>query len=285
MLEPREIKDFKGEFCLGDCYIVLHSFLKGEEVQNIIYIWIGTKAQLDKRFCCAMYAVGLKDFLRSKAQIIKVGPEEETLGFKELFPELQYSNRFSTESGLFPVQEKSWNLLMYQMKDWALVNVEPVYTRLRSDSVFILDNGLDIYLWNGKESSKQSRLKGRIVCSRINRNERKSRARVIEQEQGEEVLGFWELLGCDFTPESFDFLRDDPCGDWKGPVLYRVPIDLEGNPLEDIIDRKKLKKGSLDSKECLILDAGSLLILWIGKSASHEKKVNATEYLTVISFS
>ena len=290
-LEPREIKDFKEEFCLGDCYIVLHSFQEDNALEpnsalsrsnHVIYTWIGTMAQLDKKFCCAMYAVGLKDYLRSTQKIIKVGPEEESFGFKELFPQLVYSNTYSTESGLFPVKEKSWNLVLYQLKDWALVNVEPIYTRLTSDFVFILDNGLDIYLWNGLDSSKQSRLKGRIVCCRINRNERKGRARVIEQEQGEEITRFWELLGCDFTPESFDFSTNDLLVDWKGPVLYKVPMGLEQDPLGDIVDSNKLKKSSLDSKECFILDAGSLLILWIGKNASHEKKVLSTEYLTVI---
>lgn len=59
-------------------------------------------------------------------------------------------------------------------------------------------------------------------------------------------------------------------------------MDLEGNPVDDIVHGNKLKKSLLCSKECFVVDAGSLLILWIGKNTSHQKKVIATEYLTVI---
>lgn len=215
-LEPK-VLDFNGEFCLGDCYLILHSFTKDKDVYNVIYTWIGSAAQLDKRFCCAMYAVGLKEFLNGNSQIIKVGPDEESLSFKNLFPQLKYSEEtYSTESGLFPVQEKIWNLLLYQVHDWSLINVEPVYTTLSNANVFILDNGLEIFLWNGHDSSLQQRLKGKIICQRISRNERKGRARVIEIDQGQEVFRFCELLGC----ESLGDVKTQ-CQDWQGVVLYR----------------------------------------------------------------
>ena len=83
-LEPRVELKFNGEFCIGDCYLVLYSKEEGKDLIHVIYTWIGTMAQLDKRFCCAMYAVGLKDFLNGNTQIVKVDPEEESLAFKKL---------------------------------------------------------------------------------------------------------------------------------------------------------------------------------------------------------
>ena len=217
-LEPRQV-EFNGEFCVGDCYLILNSVKRHDEIYYFIYTWIGPCAQLDKRFCCAMYAVGLKDFLKGNSQIIKVGPNEESISFKDLFPNLEYSEAtYSTESGLFPVQDKTWNLLLFKVHDWALENLEPLYTVLSNLNVFILDNGLEIFLWNGRDSSKQQRLKGKIICQRINRNERKGRARVIEQEQGQEVSRFLDLLGCDESLEASNLSTKEK---WDGPVLYR----------------------------------------------------------------
>ncbi|KAI8844754.1 hypothetical protein BC829DRAFT_284424 [Chytridium lagenaria] len=57
-----------GRFCIADCYIVLSSAeaVEGEGVDAVrlnhrIWTWIGKEAEMDKRFCCAMYAVGLKN--------------------------------------------------------------------------------------------------------------------------------------------------------------------------------------------------------------------------------
>jgi hypothetical protein len=71
---------------MGDCYIVLHSKQiktpltldtlqqsdSGNEVWNhTIYTWIGNDAELDKRFCCAMFAVGLKSWLDVKTPVMR----------------------------------------------------------------------------------------------------------------------------------------------------------------------------------------------------------------------
>ena len=66
--------------------------------------------------------------------------------------------------------------------------------------------------------------------------------------------------------------------------FFRVPGDLDSDPDENIVGSKKLKKSILDSKECFILDAGALIILWFGKNASHTMRKAATEYLTVLNF-
>ena len=121
---------------------------------------------------------------------------------------------YSTESGLFPVQEKIWNLFLYKLSDWALQNVEPIYTSLSNTDVFILDNGLEIFLWNGRDSFKQQQLKGKIICQRINRNERKGRARIFELGQGQDLGRFWDLLGGEFKSQ---ILNDE----WNGAVLYK----------------------------------------------------------------
>ena len=122
-LEPVYLDSFDGELCIGDCYIILYSKVVDSMLEHVIYTWIGSLAQLDKRFCAAMYAVGLKDLLTGNASIIRIVSEEEPLEFKELF-DLKYLDFYhSSESGLFPVGEKDWPLFLYVLNgkfDWNL---------------------------------------------------------------------------------------------------------------------------------------------------------------------
>ena len=67
-----------GCFCVADCYIVVFSFEKKSTSGNDsnllmldhkIWIWIGNQCEMDKRFCVAMYANGVKNWIGSSQTI------------------------------------------------------------------------------------------------------------------------------------------------------------------------------------------------------------------------
>ena len=53
-------------------------------------------------------------------------------------------------------------------------------TSLSSDSVFLLDFGLEVMQWNGASSSLNHKSKCRMVMQRINKSERTGKASIIE---------------------------------------------------------------------------------------------------------
>lgn len=69
------------------------------------------------------------------------------------------------------------------------------FKSLKSESVFLVDNGLEIYQWNGANSTLNHQIKCRMLTDRINKSDRGSNAIVTEFAEGEEVDDFKELLG------------------------------------------------------------------------------------------
>lgn len=61
--------------------------------------------------------------------------------------------------------------------------------------VFVLDTGLKIYIWNGKKSKNTLKSKARLLCEKINKNERKNKAEIYTELPGSESREFWFHLG------------------------------------------------------------------------------------------
>lgn len=107
-----------GDFCIGDCYIILSTTMDvvSYEYNYHIQTWIGSKAELDKRFCSAMYAVGLKNFLSSPCRILVQYQDEESLEFLEMFPNFTCLDESqSSKSGLYPVLQREFPVLLYKI--------------------------------------------------------------------------------------------------------------------------------------------------------------------------
>jgi len=71
-----------------------------------------------------------------------------------------------------------------------------------SNSVLLIDNGLELYQWNGKNSSFINKVYASILLKRINSNERNNKAIIKEFEEFEEESSFWELFEEERTEEN-----------------------------------------------------------------------------------
>lgn len=54
---------------------------------------------------------------------------------------------------------------------------------------------MKIFIWNGKKSKNTLKSKSRLMCEKINKNERKNNAELISEVQGNESREFWLALG------------------------------------------------------------------------------------------
>ncbi|KAJ3214423.1 hypothetical protein HK099_006881, partial [Clydaea vesicula] len=264
ILLDEEGEDF-GTFCINDCYLVLKIETKEDlpPPEHKIWTWIGSEAEMDKRFCCAMFAVGLRDFLNTNTRIQRECHLEESEEFILLFDlsgKLLYRDvSEGTESGLFSAQPKQYCLRLYRVygkRDIQLLLVEPSLKSLDKPFVYILDFGLEMYQWNGLLSTLTHQTKARMLIQKINKLERVGKAKVEELDQDQESTRFKTLLGDqnssahaslqsinrndllsplieqhlnyeeDITKEVWQTLGELP------PILYRVTEDFR----EDVID-------------------------------------------------
>lgn len=292
--------DQSGYFCVADCYIILsilpinedtdnkgtvaNSSLTSPDLSYRIYTWIGSEAEVDKRFCAAMFAAGLRDWLGITGTVERYYESEETDEFINLFEKMKYLDAtHATESGLFVVEEKKWPKRLYQVlgnRRTRFTLVAPSALSLQSNSVFLLDLGNILVQWNGKKSTLQHKAKCRITAERIIRLERSVKGELFTFDEGfdepeikeeideiendtnvkknytelsdNEVLEmFWdELGGKPIIEEGDEQISKLPVYNYN-PILYSVV-----KPTADILERSKTVKtvsseGGLGSKRSI----------------------------------
>ncbi|KAJ3175356.1 hypothetical protein HDU87_006308 [Geranomyces variabilis] len=333
----------RGRFCIADCYIVLHTVSRhattsasksNKSARNSvaadmedddetmmshrIYVYIGAKAEIDKRFCAAMFSTGLRNWIYATRNVERETSGDESPDFLALFGTkfvLDENIDAAADTSLFVAQEKRWPCRMYMLcgnKEIKLRLVCPSARSLASANVFLLDWGTELYQWNGAQSSLQQKAKCRILTSRINRHERVGKAEIFEIEEGSETSEFWSVLGgpgavskphddrSDGEPHTSDDsdAEDDrrahreethaqqqaddarfaEIGDAPA-VLYRAFEDLSDEVDTHIVKVGKLARAMLVSDAAYVLDAGVELFLWIGKNAPLDLRGMATELL------
>ena len=95
---------------------------------------------------------------------------------------LQYSHRYlagGVESGFNKVEKDKYEPRLLHVKGRRNIRVQQTrlaWGSMNSGDVFILDLGLEIYVWNGKESGRLEKIKGLDVARRIRDEERGGRA-------------------------------------------------------------------------------------------------------------
>jgi Gelsolin repeat len=106
-----------GQFCTVDAYIVLVSTMGDKELEHSVYTWIGNSAQTDKKFCCAMYAVSLRNMVQSTKRIGRMTEGDEGEEFLKVFEGsvVVLDAGYGTETGLFMVQERVYPVKMYRV--------------------------------------------------------------------------------------------------------------------------------------------------------------------------
>lgn len=85
------------------------------------------------------------------------------------------------ETGFKKVEKDKYEPRLLQVKGRRNVRVTQVrlaWDSMNSGDVFILDLGLTIYVWNGKEASRLEKIKGLDVARRIRDEERGARAAI-----------------------------------------------------------------------------------------------------------
>ncbi|KAI8808765.1 hypothetical protein BJ742DRAFT_677556, partial [Cladochytrium replicatum] len=312
-----------GTFCVGDCYVVLcldtrsyhddtsdfddgfdddaYSYMDDDSnLSHHIYTWIGSAAELDKRFCSAMYAVALRNLLGSSARIQRETQEDESAEFKALFGgsvSHEEDTSRAAESALFSyTRVRKRPLRLYRVlqnrrgaRDVVLRLVEPVASSLSSDTVYILDTGVrDIIQWNGSAAGLNIRSKVRMLVGRVNgvSSSAKTSGRTLEHDEGNEPYRFWDLLQGQ-RPQIVEPSEDDIFWDLaqQPATLYRVTSNLDPEPQSHAIALLPdglalgLKRALLDSRYCYVLDAGVEMFLWIGKDSTVSLRENVTELL------
>jgi len=272
-----------GSFYDGDSYIVLNTYKKegGNAFLFDVHFWLGTHTSQDEAGTAAYKTVELDDLLGgAPVQHREVQGHESDL-FLSYFKNQIKLLSGGVDSGFKHVKPEEYKPRLIHLKGKKKIRASQVdLTRdsLNSGDVFILDNGLTIYQWNGKKSGPQEKQKGAAMCNSI-ATDRKGKAKIFVLEDGDKEAGFWSLLGGFGPVKSAEEGGDDNEAD-KGGVKALFQLSDATGKLEfkQVATGAAVKKTLLDSNDVFILDSGSEVYAWIGKGASVSEKSKALSF-------
>ncbi|XP_043235467.1 gelsolin, cytoplasmic-like isoform X3 [Amphibalanus amphitrite] len=300
-IEDFEVKPYAenqyGKFYEGDCYIVLKTTLKGDQLIHDVHFWLGKESSQDEWGTAAIKAVELDDSLGGKPVQHREVQGHESALFLSYFKKagIQYL-KGGVASGFRHVDPDDYEPALFQVKGRRNVRVTQVEMGVGSmnkGDCFILDTVDTVYVWTGPESRRTERLKAIQSATEMRDNDHAGGAKVLildEFADGGEFEAFFEALG----GGSNDDVADAPAADddvsherneQKEVTLYKVSdggddsVEIEevgGRPLTQ--DMLKSESGSQD---CFILDTGaSGFFVWIGRESTKAEKESAVNKAT-----
>lgn len=291
-LDVAEIAEKKqwGRFHTGDCYIVLHTFdnKEGKKAQDV-HFWLGSKSSQDEQGVAALKTIEIDNQLKGlPVQHREVEGHESAL-FGSYFPGgLQYLEG-GIESGFRHVDPAAFDPRLFHVKgkrNCRVQQVERKTTSLNAGDVFILDMGLTLYQWNGKDANKFEKVKGLEIVNKIRNDERGGKAQVVYLEQDTKdpaADAFWKALGGAGAIKSAAEAGSDDDVKAAPPVSLHRVSDASGAMKVEKVAEGKLERKSLDANDVFIVDSGTEVFVWVGDKATKAERdksmLHAGEYL------
>lgn len=244
-----------------------------------VHFWLGINTTQDEAGTAAYKTVELDDLLGgAPVQHREVQGHESDLFLSYFNNQIKLLSG-GIESGFKHVKPEEYKPRLLHLKGKRKVRVTQVElnrSSLNGGDVFILDNGLTIYQWNGKKAGPMEKQKG-AQTSKALADERKGKPKVFVIEEGDKgEPDFWKLLGGEGPVKSAEEGGDDNEAE-KGDVkrLFRLSDSSGKMSFNEVASGAKCKKSLLDSSDVFILDTGAEVFAWIGKGASVDEKSKA----------
>jgi len=280
-------KDQYGSFYDGDSYICLNTYKKkdGNALQWDVHFWLGKFTTQDEAGTAAYKTVELDDLLGgAPVQHREVQGHESDL-FLSYFKNQIKLLSGGVETGFKHVKPTEYKPRLLHLKGKKRIRVTEVPLKgdsLNSGDVFILDAGLNLYQWNGKQSGPGEKSRGASLCRAIDA-ERKGNPKVHVFEDGDAIPDeFWKLLGgkpanIKTAAEGGDDVEADKT-DENAKVLFQLSDSTGTMVFKEVGRGKGVKRTLLDPNDVFILDTGAEIYAWIGKKASPEEKKKAMHF-------
>jgi gelsolin len=239
-----------------------------------VHFWLGKDSSQDEIGVAAYKTVELDALLDD-------GPVQhrETQGFESklflsYFKELNYKLG-GLESGFRKVKAVEYKprlLMVRQLGITKSFEVPCEASSLNHGDCFVLDCGLDVYLWHGEESSAMERMKSGVLQHNIV-SARSGKARKAP-------LGdaFWEALGGDMSmvrsaddPLVADEMHKPGKLDAGSIKLWRIS-DASGKCLFTLEDEGAVSYDRLDSGDVFLVHSNISIWVWLGALATAQEK-------------
>jgi len=261
---------------------VLNTYKKEDKLMYDVHFWLGQNTSQDEAGTAAYKTVELDDYLHgSPVQHREVQDHESSLfiSYFEKHGGIKILHG-GVESGFHHVKPEEYQPRLLWIKGKKNVRVRQVLLKtesLNNGDVFILDNGLKLYQWNGSKAGVFEKSKAGQLCRALD-SERDGKPVVVILDEGSEEQEFWNLLGGKGAVTDASKIPSDD--EWEHVTEKKLfTLSDEGGEFKfTSVSEGKISKSSLNTKDACIVDAGNHIYVWLGKSASSGEKKYAMSY-------
>jgi len=274
-------RDQYGTFYSGDSYIVLHTWKEDgkETLFHAIHFWLGAESTQDEQGTAAYKTVELDDLFHGAAHQYREVQGSESHEFLALFKTINIL-KGGIESGFHHVKPHEYKprlLHVKGVKDHVRVSqVDLEWKSLNDGDVFILDHGLELYVWNGSKGGIFEKRKAQEVSQQI-RDKREGKPKLTILEALEDNESFWKTLGGKPSKDKLPAATPDDEKKTYTKSLHQLS-DSTGQLKITEVATGSIKKSHLKSADVFIVDIGPELFVWVGKDASKREKGLAIHY-------
>lgn len=282
-IEQFEIKDWPeadyGKFYGGDSYIILNTYKQDPDSEKFDYdlhFWIGNASTQDEYGTAAYKTVELDTFLDDAAVQHREVHGQESEKFKSYFSKGITVMNGGAATGFRHVEPEEYKpRLLHFSGSGTNVTVKEVplcRDRLTATDCFILDMGLQIFQWNGNESSPFEKNKAATYCQELEGEHGGANSETLDQDDISDGHPFYESL----TDENEEDLEQDFGNGSKG--LYKISDEDGSLDMEKIKEPGDISADDLSASDVFLLDAGNSCFVWVGSDASAAEKHNGFAY-------
>merc|ERR1711974_383952 len=281
-----------GTFYSGDSYIVLNTYKKDEALAWDVHFWMGEYTTLDEAGTAAYKTVELDDKLGGAPVQHREVCDHESALFLSYFKSKGGLTILDggVDSGFNHVEPESYQPRLLHIKG-VKKNIRARQVALSCDSlnsgdVFILDNGLTVYQWNGSSSGIFEKNEAAQLSRAID-DERRGQATVkvlSESDVDEDSAAFYALLGGKGDIKSAEEGGSDVAPPFEGKKLFKVSDESGTLEFTEVASDADVTADKLDGADVFILDTGAEIFTWIGSGSSDQERAKsmrfAEEYMT-----
>eukprot|EP01101_Sappina_pedata_P007816 TRINITY_DN41_c0_g1_i3.p1 TRINITY_DN41_c0_g1~~TRINITY_DN41_c0_g1_i3.p1 ORF type:complete len:353 (+),score=160.03 TRINITY_DN41_c0_g1_i3:42-1100(+) len=266
-----------GKFFSGDSYIVLKT-IGADKKSYDVHFWLGAHTTQDEAGTAAYKTVELDDHLGGIPVQYREVEGHESESFLKCFPKGITILQGGINSGFNIVKPQEYKPRLFHvsgtLKLASSVEVDLAPESLCSEDVFVLDNGLQLFQWNGKSSNAGEKSKGGAILRQLReeRNFKPSEPTIIEE--GEDNDQFWAILGGKgAVTATAVYSRSIQ----REKAIYRLS-DSTGDLTFAEVAKGAISKSQLSSEDVFIIDNTVQVIAWVGSKSSRKERKNALSF-------
>jgi gelsolin len=272
-------KNQYGTFENGDSYIVLKTIKSTTDVTYDIHFWIGKNSSQDEYGTAAYKASELDDYFEQKPIIHREVEGNESKKFRSYFKQLIVKEG-GVASGFRHVLPTEQSPVLYHVKGKKNLQVTQIpkldASLMNNGDVYVLDLGLQIYIWKGSSAAATEKFKAAQVANSLKDERGKATVFDATEEASLEQKFFSYLEGdAKDVKSAEEGGKDDAVKNIR--LLYRLS-DEDGTLKFAKVEEGAIHKKSFNESDVYIADLGAQIFVWVGKSASLNERKNAIHY-------